>query len=160
MLSRRADLRLFLTFGGFCLLLFLASVLAALFLNEMHRKITRVLNENVRSTKAAEQLEADIRELVRLLRAPGSTVQEIESINESTRAKLAEAQDLANHEEEELLVDHIRLGLHEYFGNWEKRAALGLSTSELATQLDRNVLPECVRLRKYNMDLIVQSEQD
>src|SRR5215831_6279457 len=131
MLSRRADLRLFLTLGGFCLLLFLASVLAALFLNEMHRKITRVLNENVRSTKAAEQLEADIRDLVRLLRA-GSTVQEIESINESTRAKLAEAQDLANHEEEEILVDHISLGLHEYFGNWDRRVALGLSHGELA----------------------------
>jgi len=158
-LSRRADLKLFLTLGGFCLLLFLASISAALFLNEMHRKITRVLNENVRSTKAAEQLEADIRDLVRLLRAPASP-QEIESVNDSTRGKLAEAQDLANHEEEEILVRRISAGLHEYFENWAKRSDPDHSNGELATQLERSVLPQCVNLRKYNMDQIVQSEQD
>jgi signal transduction histidine kinase len=158
-LSRRADLKLFLTFGGFCLLLFMASVLAALFLNQVHRKITSVLNENVRSTKAAEQLEADIRELVRLLRAL-SNPQEIDSINDSTRGKLAEAQDLANHEEEEMLVGRIRVGLLEYFDKWENGNGSDQSYGELATHLERNVLPQCVNLRKYNMDQIVQSEQD
>src|SRR6266851_7246093 len=105
-LSRRADLRLFLTFAGLCLVLFLASVAAALSLNEMHRKITRVLNENVQSTAAAEDLEADIRELVRLLQAP-TPVPEIERRNEATREHLAEVERLANLREEKIHADNI-----------------------------------------------------
>ncbi|HMF14680.1 MAG TPA: hypothetical protein VKE94_20330, partial [Gemmataceae bacterium] len=125
MFSRRVDLKLFLAFGVLCLLLTGASVVAALFLNHVHRRITGVLNENVRSTDAAEHLEATIRELVGLLRpTPGTSeviVEQVVEQNELSRLRLLEAEELANLPGEIELVKAIRAGLQQYFHGWEKR---------------------------------------
>jgi signal transduction histidine kinase len=162
-LSRRADLRLFLTLGGFCLLLFLASIMAALFLNQLHRKITVVLNENVKSTEVAELLDEDIRELTQLLRS-GAAAELVGRRHVTVREHLAEAEGLANHEEEKMFVGRISRNLSVYFDQWRERHASGAprpqGDADLAQELDQRVLPECVALRKFNMRQIVSSEED
>jgi len=167
--SRRVDLKLFLAFGVLCLLLTGASVVAALFLNHVHRRITGVLNENVRSTDAAEHLEATIRELVGLLRpTPGTSeviVEQVVEQNELSRLRLLEAEELANLPGEIELVKAIRAGLQQYFHGWEKRTGEKQPASQeadrsLAAYLDQNVLPQCVALRKFNMEQIVSSEKE
>jgi signal transduction histidine kinase len=162
-LSRRADIKLFLTLGGFCLLLFVASILAALFLNELHRKITAVLNENVKSTEVAELLDEDIRELAQMLRS-GTPTDEVERRNQTTREILAKAEDLANHPEEEVHVGRIADILDDYFRKWrvnhpDQAAPARANDSDLAVQLEQRVLPEVVALRKFNMRQIVASEE-
>jgi signal transduction histidine kinase len=155
--TRNLDLRLFLAFGGFCLLLFGASVLGALFLNQVHRNVSVVLNENVRSTEAAEDLEAAIRDLVRLLHARGdnpNNLTEVADQNQKAAEQLARAEDLANLEGEKRLVPQISAGLQRYFAAWNKQdydAAL--------KELEQKVLPDCVALRKFNLDQIVKSEE-
>jgi signal transduction histidine kinase len=167
--SRRVDLKLFLAFGVLCLLLTGASVVAALFLNHVHRKITGVLNENVRSTDAAEHLEATIRELVQLLRPPSGAlevnVEQVNDQNDLSRLKLNEAEELANLPGEIELVKAIRASLQHYFQKWEKWAAekqhaLQAADRDLATYLEQTVLPQCVALRKFNMEQIVSSEKE
>jgi signal transduction histidine kinase len=161
-LSRRADLRLFLTTGGFCLLLFLASVMAALFLNQLHRKITVVLNENVKSTEVAELLDEDIRELTQLLRSRAGA-DEVGRRHLTVREHLAQAEGLANHEEEMMFVGRISENLSRYFEEWSRRHAEGAPPArrdaDLAQELEQRVLPEVVALRKFNMRQIVSSEE-
>jgi signal transduction histidine kinase len=158
------DLKLFLAFGVLCLLLTGASVVAALFLNHVHRKITGVLNENVRSTDAAEHLEATIRELVQLLRPPaGASEVNVEQVNEQnnlSRLKLLEAEELANLPGEIEFVKAIQASLQQYFQRWEKQQALHALDRDLATYLEQVVLPQCVALRKFNMEQIVSSEKE
>jgi signal transduction histidine kinase len=166
--TRRVDLKLFLAFGLICLLLNGACVLAGLLLNHVHRKISTVLNENVRSTDAAEKLEATIRELVGLLRPPADNarvdVEQVEEQNRLSRERLIDAEDLANHPEEKTLVEQIGTGLQLYFQIWDAWASHRPRSVEspdpsLAAHLEQNVLPKCVALRKFNMKQIVDSEK-
>jgi signal transduction histidine kinase len=155
--TRSLDLRLFLAFGGFCLLLFGASVLGALFLNQVHRNVSVLLNENVRSTEAAEDLEAAVRDLVRLLHARGddpANLMEAATQNQKTAERLAPAEDLANLEGEKRLVLQISAGLQRYFAAWDKGDYDGA-----LKELEQQVLPDCVALRKFNLDQIVKAEE-
>jgi signal transduction histidine kinase len=159
--TRRLDLKLFLAFGSLCFLLFGASVCTGLFLNQLHRKISTVLNENVRSTEAAEELEVAVRDLVRLLRTPvddnGQYSGQVTDQNNAALQKLDEAEKLANHEREKTLVDQIDSGLRRYF---QKREAGQASDIELSGVLEKDVLPLCVALRTFNLGQIVTSEKE
>jgi signal transduction histidine kinase len=167
--TRRVDLKLFLAFGVICLLLNGASVLAALLLNHVHRKISTVLNENVRSTDAAEKLEAVIRDLARMLRPsvdnPRLDVEQVEEQNRLSLQKLADAEGLANLPEEKMLVEEIGAGLQQYRQKWDEWAGeqprpARAADPNLAADLEASVLPKCVALRKFNMRQIVTSEEE
>lgn len=169
MLTRRLDLKLFLAFGAFCLLLFGASVLAALLLNRLHRNVSVLLNENVRSTEVAEELEAAIRELVRLLRVskiePQFYLQQVEEQHAEARRKLDSAEELANLDAEKSLVARIAAGLERHSHQWESRHGApphpaSTSAADLAGALEQQVLPDCVALRRFNMQQIVTSEEE
>src|SRR5262249_39673923 len=63
------------------------------------------------------------------------------------------------------LVKAIRASLQHYFQKWEKWAAekqhtLQAADRDLATYLEQTVLPQCVALRKFNMEQIVSSEKE
>ncbi len=160
MLTRRLDLKLFLAFGAVCLLLFGASVFGALFLNRLHRNVSTVLNENVRSTEVAEELEASIRELVRLLRSaesdPGLAAT-IDAQNRFTAGILAQAEELANLDREKTLVGRIEAGFSDYLTAWQRSQE---KPATLASMLETKLLLDCVELRKFNMRQIVQSEEE
>jgi signal transduction histidine kinase len=159
-LTRRLDLKLFLAFGAVCLLLFGASVFGALFLNRLHRNVSTVLNENVRSTEVAEELEASIRELVRLLRSAESDpglAGTIDAQNRFTGGILAQAEELANLDREKTLVGRIEAGFSDYSMAWQNRQG---KPANLASMLEAKLLPDCVELRKFNMRQIVQSEEE
>jgi signal transduction histidine kinase len=167
--TRRVDLKLFLAFGALCLLLFGASVSAALFLNLLHRNVSKVLNENVRSTEAAERLEITIRELVRLLRPRGDGEMQVDPAlisdqNAQARLRLADAEELANLPREKELVEDIAAGLQEYWQKWDGRSSrpprsAPATEADLSAYLERRVLPQCVALRSFNLEQIVNSEQ-
>jgi signal transduction histidine kinase len=166
--TRRLDLKLFLAFGAVCLLLVVATLAGALFLNYLHRKVSFVLNENVRSTEVAEQLEATVKRLIQLLRSqtddPLAQVQAIEYQNRAAAVQLTQAQDLANLDEEKRYVGEIASGLHKYFQHWEEHEAEPQARTDfyarLANELEQLVLRDCLELRKFNMRQIVKSEEE
>src|SRR5262245_48543595 len=137
--------------------------MGALFLNRLHRNVSIVLNENVDSTEVAEELEASLRELVRLLReardAPGSHAERIADKNRKITEHLAEAEKLANLDDEKTLVDKVATGLRRYFEAWDKDSTPDRAV-ELAADLETTVLPDCVALRKFNMKQIERSEEE
>jgi signal transduction histidine kinase len=164
--TRRLDLKLFLSFVLLCLLLFGASLFGAWFLSSLHRNVSTVLNENVRSTEVAEELEATVKRLIQLLRALGKDhIQLIDDENEVAASQLAQAQNLANLDEERDNVNKIAGGLHAYFEEWASRKELPPPDArkydeKLATELEQQVLRYCLELRKFNMRQIVKSEEE
>src|SRR5262249_20854618 len=107
-------------------LLFLATCVAgAVFLNILHVNVSKVLTENVNSTLPARNLEAITAELVALLRGdhrdPDALAEQVRERNEVTGLRLRQAEELANLEQEQLLVDQIRAGFQDYLRAWERR---------------------------------------
>jgi signal transduction histidine kinase len=162
-------------------LLFLATCVAgAVFLNILHVNVSKVLTENVNSTLAARNLEAITAELVALLRGdhrdPDALAEQVRERNEVAGLRLRQAEELANLEQEQLLVDQIRAGFQDYLRAWERRGGRGSATAvatgpgwiaataaydaSLADRLRGEVLTACVALRNYNTEQIAASDRD
>lgn len=136
-------------------------------LNDLHVNIARDLSENVRSTLVAARLETTTTKLVGLLSSDPADRklfgEKVEALNQDARDQLREAADLANLENEQVLVAKIRGGLTEYFRRWESRPASASATTfdaQLARHLEETVLASCRELRFYNTDQFQQSDRD
>ncbi len=139
-------------------------------LNDLHVNIARDLSENVRSTLVAARLETTTTKLVGLLGRDHPDrkllVKQVEGLNQDARDELREASDLANLEQEQVLVPKIRDGLTEYFRLWESRSRRPAAVSaaafdaQLARHLEETVLVPCRELRFYNTDQVQQSDRD
>jgi two-component system, NtrC family, sensor histidine kinase HydH len=146
-----------------------ASILGALYLNQLHLHFSEDLNENVRSTQAAARLELATNKLIEIFagdlhegEAFVNPVQEQMQILDDT---LKEAQSLANFEREKVLVQQIANGLKEYRSAWETRTprmagALSEYDLRIATLLKQRVLQPCSDLRNFNAGQIVESDRD
>jgi signal transduction histidine kinase len=162
-------LKLLAAFGSVSLILMVAAVAGALFLNRLHLNVSEVLNENVRSTDVAANLEANTKVLSELLRDeaadPASHTKQIQEQNQKVRGLLADAEGLANLPGERSLVGQIGTELDRYLQGWEERqggppALIRQRDVALAAKLERDVLPACIQLRNFNLRQIEKSDEE
>jgi signal transduction histidine kinase len=137
------------------LVLVVASASAALYLRWLHVDVSRVLAENVESTLAAKDLQLTVKEMMEQLRGPGSgdprTSPELTRRVERAREQLERTRQLANHEEERQLVTEIQAGLTAFAAAC---TAHDETPAELASRLERRVLPACQKLQNYNTNQV------
>jgi signal transduction histidine kinase len=137
-----------------------------LYLNQLHTNLSRELAENVESTEAAQRLETTTDMLRNLLSSPpaniGARSQEAQRLITEARERLTAAENLANHEREQVLVSSIGAGLDEFAQEWEARNSVpsgsqGEVDQKLRLLLDDNVRRPCDELRIYNLGEIKAS---
>jgi signal transduction histidine kinase len=141
-----------------------ACIFGALKLNDLNVNLSKELDENVQSTRAAQGLETSTDRLIQLLRGGPGAVPDVDRENKSASDFLGRANKLANLDREKELVEKIQLGFEAYRKGWTQRKAepaarLHLFEEQLAQQLDRNVLSPCKELRDYNLDQIEASNR-
>jgi two-component system, NtrC family, sensor histidine kinase HydH len=150
------------------LLLVAACILAAFYLNMLHREVSRVLTENVASTVADKDLETTLDELVPLLRGdhtrPEPLTAELTKRHEKANEQLKKVRGYANTEEEKERVSQVADSWDRYWSRWTKRPrqppeAATKYDRELAQQLDEDVLPCCSHLLDYNTRQISESDR-
>jgi two-component system, NtrC family, sensor histidine kinase HydH len=150
------------------LLLVAACILAAFYLNMLHREVSRVLTENVASTVADKDLETTLDELVPLLRGdhtrPEPLTAELTKRHEKADEQLKKVRGYANTEEEKERVSQVADSWDRYWSRWTKRPrqpseAATKYDRELAQQLDEDVLPCCSHLLDYNTRQISESDR-
>jgi signal transduction histidine kinase len=150
------------------LLLVAACIGGALYLNHLHVEASRVLSENVASTRAALDLETTLTEMVRRLRGGhdhrATLAADLARLNERGREQLADTARLANTDREKELVGAVLQGVSDYVEGYEARAAqpadrLPAYDAELARLLEERVLPACTNLLAYNTDRVEESDR-
>jgi signal transduction histidine kinase len=159
-LTQRLDLRLLAPILVMCLTLVGACLFGVLYLNYLHVNVSEDLSENISSTIAAAGLETTANGLLHLLREhPPGYEEQVERRNQEARARVAEAEALANLPTEKELVGKIAAGLDDYLRGWgRRRAGDGAKGDEaLAHTLEERVLAPCTELRRYNMTQIEES---
>src|SRR5438128_6604891 len=104
-----------------------ACIFGLLYLNDLHVEASDVLSENEKSTRAAMRLETSTRALIHLLQGPSEAdlSDKITNQFQQVQQDLKDAQDLANWEEEQLLVKQIGQGLETF-----ERKRVQLASSE------------------------------
>jgi signal transduction histidine kinase len=145
-----------------------ACIFGLFYLNDLHVEASDVLSENEKSTRAAMRLETSTRALIHLLQGPSEADLSDKITNQSQQVQrdLNDAQDLANWEEEQLLVKQIGQGLETFERN---RAQLASSSGGkpislgdrlgLASLLEKQVLGPSTELQKYNSRQIEESDR-
>ena len=152
------------------LVLVIACVLATILLNSLTESVSRVLNENVRSTAAAEVLEQAVASLIKLLREQHPlaepTLQQIQERNRHAQELLSDANSLANYEQEKTLIAQVEVGLRRYKAEWESRKTLTVSQAGgrsihgwQASWKGRSGNP-VNELRRYNQTQIETSDRE
>jgi signal transduction histidine kinase len=126
--------------------------------NDLHLNTAQALNENLRSTKAAERLENTTTNLVNLLSHNPSSSQ-IEELNDEARQRLDAVSSLANLDREKELVPLIQQGLEDYFKQWQNRTGQPEHYTDMAQHLKKNVLTLCQELGTYNMGQVEDSDR-
>jgi signal transduction histidine kinase len=138
-----------------------ACISGALVLNGLQVNVSKVLTENVQSTRAATGLETDLKELRDLLLGPhndpSATAEQLASLNQKARDWLEEAQNLANYPQEKDLVSGISGDMQEYFRRFAERKD-PTDDRELAQLLERPVLL-CTDLHRFNARQIEDSDE-
>ena len=151
------------------LLLVAACVLAAVYLNYLHREVSRVLTENVASTVADKELETTLDELPPLLRGdhtrPDLLTAQLNLRHEKARQQLNKVADYANTDEERVHVREVEESWDRYQNQWRKRPADAAGEKfvefdrKLALQLDEDLLLRCSRLLEYNTRQVSESDR-
>jgi signal transduction histidine kinase len=150
------------------LLLVAGCALAAIFLNQLHREVSRVLAENVASTVADKELETTLDELPPLLRSehtrPAELTAELNRRHDKARQQLTKVADFANTDEERAYVHEVEASWDRYQNQWRKRPPDGSGEKQaefdkrLALQLDEDLLLRCSRLLEYNTQQVSASD--
>jgi signal transduction histidine kinase len=151
------------------LLLVAACVLAAVYLNYLHREVARVQTENVASTVADKELETTLDELPPLLRGdhtrPDLLTAQLNLRHEKARHQLNKVADFANTDEETAYVREVEESWDRYQNQWRKRPADAAGEKlvefdrKLALQLDEDLLLRCSRLLEYNTQQVSESDR-
>ncbi len=158
MLTRRLSLKLLAPTVLVSLLLVGTCIGGSIYLNRLHLDRTANMRENVESMQAASNLERSVVDLIALLRAPPEHPRRVERLNNNLHELLSESERLADTDPERKIVAEVRRGLQTYFAMWEQRPSQG--DASLATLLEDNVLPDCRKLRNYNIDQVGLSDRD
>jgi signal transduction histidine kinase len=146
-----------------------ASIFGAFYLNRLHVNVSEELSENVRSTRAASNLENTVKELRDLLRDrmsdASALLEPVQRKNQEAREFLADARNLANLERERDLVGQIDEGFQRYLQSWDQRMHLPPAEAKhldarLAEELEQDVRVRCDELRRYNAGQIERSDRD
>lgn len=142
------------------LLLVVACIISAVYLNYCHLQVSRVLTENVASMTADKELESTLDELPPLLRGDHSRLDllaaELSKRREKADQQLHSVRDFADTEHEKLHVEQIEKSWRDYKTRWNHRASLSPGKKleefddQLALQLEKGVLLDCSRLLEYN----------
>ncbi len=151
------------------LLLVVACIIGALYLNYSHLEVSSVLTENVASMAADKELESTLDELPQLLRGdhsrPDLLTAELAKRHEKAEQQLTHVRDYANSEDEEQHVERIEKSWRDYSTRWDQRASLppGKQLEEfdeqLALKLEKGVLLDCSRLLEYNTRQVSASNE-
>lgn len=141
--------------------------MAALYLNDSHREVSRVLTENVASTVADKELETTLDELPPLLRGDHSRLDllhdELTNRYEKAEQQLETVARYANTDDEKARVQQIEDSWRHYHREWSKRPSrsAGKDLEEfdrgLALHLEKGVLLDCSRLLEYNTRQVDES---
>jgi two-component system sensor histidine kinase HydH len=147
-------------------LLVAACVTAAIYLNQAHRDVSRVLMENAASNLADKELETTLDELPLLLRSDRARpdfVAELTRRHDKAEQQLKNVADYANTDEERKLVEQIEKSWQRYQSMWDKRPAnapeneLELFDRRLALFLEEDLLRRCSNLLEYNTRQVKES---
>jgi two-component system sensor histidine kinase HydH len=152
------------------LLVIAACILGAVYLNHLHREVSRVLTENVGSIVADKELETTLYELVPLLRGDhartpaGTLTAELSKRHERANHQLDRVREYANSEEEKAHVQQVADSWSRYWRRWNERRqqpveALPEFDRGLARQIEEDVLPLCSQLLQYNTRQVSESDQ-
>src|SRR5262249_27890765 len=147
-----------------------ACLFSTLWLNYLHGKIAFDFSENRESHQAATSLEITTRELLSLLRGDHHD-QSLAALDEQLQAKHREAarwltiaQNLANLDEEKILVGKVADGLESYLRAFAQRPTGPVEEvyaydKGLASVLTRQLLDPCTALRDYNLKQEAESDR-
>jgi signal transduction histidine kinase len=135
----------------------------ALYLRNLHREVSRVLAENVDSSLAAKELETLVADLIQPLRGQSAPVdprlaEELTRRLAGARGQLHHALSLANHDAERQRLEEIERGLDTFGAAWNEPGRR--SPDELAAILEKEVLPQCKKLRDYNINQVGESDRE
>jgi signal transduction histidine kinase len=138
-----------------------ACIAAAVYLLHEQARSAKVLRENLNSRRVANEIETTVEDLLALLRS-GST--QVDALSGRIRTLLAEANRIADKEEESRLVDQVRESFEDYDQRWHEnqgkgQAATGNGAKAATQTLNSRVLPTCRKLRAYNAQQIELSEE-
>jgi signal transduction histidine kinase len=149
-----------------------ACIFSTLWLNyHFHGKIATDFSENRLSQQAAIDLETTTRELLGLLRGDHRDVdaaalaEKLQQKNEEACGLLASAQELANLDEEKVLVGKVAEGLQKYLDGYSQRPTAPVGQvyafdKHLAAVLEQQVLGPCIGLRNYNREQEAASDRE
>jgi two-component system sensor histidine kinase HydH len=130
-------------------ILFSACTATAIFLYRLHAQTAEILTDNIDSRRIAGEMESTLRGLIKSV-ANGDAV---DSQNERLRELLAEAGELVNSDKERELVNQLGDSIDRYDAAWEAR-----NRKEAVRILEKDALPGASRLRAYNNEQILVSE--
>jgi two-component system sensor histidine kinase HydH len=145
-----------------------ACIFGVMHLNRLHVGIAEDLSENRQSHDAAMRLEDTTREWIGLLRGDHSDSEKLaeraHEMNQKAKDQLADADRLANSDDETIRVDQIGAGLDDYRKKWAARPpgppeSLRAFDASLADGLEKNVLLPCIGLREYNTRQVADSDR-
>jgi signal transduction histidine kinase len=145
-----------------------ACIFGVMHLNRLHVGIAEDLSENRQSHDAALRLEDTSREWIELLRGdhsdPDKLAERARDMSVKATDQLADAERLANSDEESLRVAQISDGLDAYRKRWAQRSTVAPEQARafdaaLADSLEKNVLVPTVALREYNTRQVADSDK-
>src|SRR5262245_29221570 len=136
-------------------------IAAAVLLYLQQASAAAVLGENVRSTKAAHDLENTINEMVLSLRDHDEPP---EALHARFRQYLDQARELADKDEEKRLVDWLEDSFARYLRWWDRRLAApaggpGESVQDAVAILKVEMLEACNELQDFNARQVLESEE-
>jgi two-component system sensor histidine kinase HydH len=144
------------------LILFGACTASAVFLYRLHANTAESLADDIDSRRNAAEIETTLRNLITLLRN-GSD--QVDVLHERIKNLLDESRELASTDAETALQATLETSFNNYHDLWEKRFDEKDSTPQAAVAkarkiLEAETLPGAVRLRDFNNEQILKSEQE
>jgi two-component system sensor histidine kinase HydH len=138
------------------LLLLAVSATAAVYLYLQQTGTAEELRENIGSRQAASNLEETLQDLVAYHRKGD---EHVEPLHEKIVQRLAEIESYADKPEEKRLAEELTEGYEHYLKAWNSSSDNSTRGAAARTVLEREVLPLCQDLRKFNAKQIDTSEQ-
>jgi two-component system sensor histidine kinase HydH len=151
------------------LVLVIACIAAAFYLNKLHKEVSRVLTENVASTLAAKNLETTVIELVHQLRGEHARLRtltaELHRYVDLANESLEKATRYVNTEPEKDRVAGVKANWDEWLQHWAERTRqqpreLPVFDRQLAQELEEKVLPQCAELHNWNTGQVAESDRE
>src|SRR5947209_4769448 len=142
------------------LLLFGLCIAAAVYLYGQQTTSADILGENVTSTQVARDLQNTLADLLALLKGRS---EQVDALHVRIHTQLAEAQRLADKEEEARLVGQLQQSFAHYMERWRtpRKTQPGVDDDpDYVRLLERETLPICGKLRDFNAQQVNESEAD